>query len=395
MKILNNSKLLLKIFSTLIAVVLWFAVTYTEDPSINQHIGNLDKVFTGESVLAEKGLIIVNKDDLQSLSVTVRGRRSNVINALDNVTASVDVSRITEAGTHEVPVDYLYPSNLVMLTKARYSTIAVTAEKLVTREVPIRIKSTQNKKAKDQIIELESTVSSVKVTGAQSYVGKISYALVEINEADISTNGTTNYSYKLYDKDGTVWDDQYMTSKSPLSVPVTHNIYKKSEIPVKVILYEGIAQEYALTVKKQSAETLTVGSIDGVLPEALYAVITEDLLDVQGSVTLNIRIPDNIYLKDDSATITAEFEIEPKSVHYIEVPVTFENLPEDKVISVDTKKVRVHVQCAKDDAKADNISAILDASELEEGVETTVILEILAEENIDVHGVYAVNAVMQ
>ena len=62
MKIIKDNKLLLKIFSALIAIVLWFAVTYTEDPSINQHLNRLDTVFYHEDVLSRRGLMIVNKE---------------------------------------------------------------------------------------------------------------------------------------------------------------------------------------------------------------------------------------------------------------------------------------------------------------------------------------------
>ena len=53
MKINKNSKLFLKILSGVVGVVLWFAITYTEDPIISQSLGDIKIVFDGEKQLMD------------------------------------------------------------------------------------------------------------------------------------------------------------------------------------------------------------------------------------------------------------------------------------------------------------------------------------------------------
>ena len=184
MKIIKDSKLLLKIFSGFIAIVLWFAVTYTEDPAINQHLGRLDTVFYNEEALAQRGLIVVDKDELPSLSVTIRGKRSKVISSLDRVFAGIDVEKITSVGKHEVDVSYSYPDSDVSLSKEKHPTVTLNVEKLITKDIPVKINAKESKKHKDQLIE-STPIESLTISGAQSFVSKISYASVEIDEADI------------------------------------------------------------------------------------------------------------------------------------------------------------------------------------------------------------------
>ena len=48
MNFIINNKIALKILSGLVAIVLWFAITYTEDPIISQSLGDISIEFEGE-----------------------------------------------------------------------------------------------------------------------------------------------------------------------------------------------------------------------------------------------------------------------------------------------------------------------------------------------------------
>ena len=84
MNIKKDNKLLLKILSALAAIVLWFAITYTEDPIISQYLSDINIVFDGEEELHSNGLIITNKDSLPTVSATIRGNRSSVISSISS-----------------------------------------------------------------------------------------------------------------------------------------------------------------------------------------------------------------------------------------------------------------------------------------------------------------------
>ena len=94
MKNIKKSKLLLKILSAIIAVILWTAITYTEDPVITQTITGIGIEFSGVETLNGNGLAIINRNEIPTVSVVVRGKRNSVIEALDKVYAVADVSSI-------------------------------------------------------------------------------------------------------------------------------------------------------------------------------------------------------------------------------------------------------------------------------------------------------------
>ncbi len=395
MKIIKNSKLLLKIFSTLIAIVLWFAVTYTEDPSIDQHLSRLDTVFYNEDVLAKKGLIVVNKDELPSFSVTIRGKRSKVISSLEKVTASIDVSDITAVGEHEIDVDYIYPTDSVMLTKTKHSTVTVTAEKIVTREIPVKIVVKQNKKDKTHLIESKSLVDNVTISGAQSIMNDLAFAVVVLDESDITSNGTASYPFYLYSTNGDIMEEKNIASKSHTAIAIAHTIHDKVELPVNVVLSDDLKNEYSIDVKEQAVSTVSAGVSGDTDIEYLEAIYTKEHLDSKDkTVTLTIQVPEGVYIPEESQNIEVTCNVSRKATYEVEVPVSAKNTPNGYTVSINPDKIKVRIKCSKENAKADNISATIDAKKLSRGSGENVIVNVTAKDNIQVVGTYTVRAAL-
>lgn len=391
MKIINDKKLPLKILSGFIAVVLWFAITYTEDPSISQHITNITTTFSGETQLHERGLTLVNTDELPALSVMIRGNRSKVISALDEVSALIDVSSIHDAGTHEVPVQYQYPQGSVTLTKSKITTVSVNVEKILSRDIPIKIETDSSDAGTDRLVAVKSSTESLTVRGAQSVVEKIAHAKVIVATSEITVDGNMDYDYKLYDKDDNILSENNIISKSQQTVSVAGTVYKKAELPVKVVLDEKIQDNYTLKVQKQSVDTLVIGLDDKSTLTELKVVLDSSILNERSPITTDIKIPEDVYCPEKDLTVNVEYELLPKTEHTVEVGVTPKNAPDGKEVAINPEKIKVSVKCAKDDAVASKISATIDASKLGKD-EKTVDVAVSADAGIDVIGKYTVSA---
>lgn len=391
MKMIKDKKLLLKILSGFIAVVLWFAITYTEDPAVSQHVTNIGAVFSGEALLRERGLTLVNKDELPAFSAVIRGNRSKVISSLGIVSAHIDVSSITTVGTHEVPVQYRYPQDMVTLTKTKISQVSVMVEKILSREIPIKIEADTSGRDDETLVAVKNKTESLTVRGAQSVVQKIAYAKAIINATEITANGDMNYAYKLYDENDNILSEENIISKSQSTVLVTGTIYKRADLPVKVVLSDNLKGNYTLNVKKQSIENLTVGLPDNSSITELYAIFDGDITAMHSPTSLDIQLPEGVYSPEGRDSLEVEFEILPKTIHDIEVSVTPENIPEGKEVEINPEKIKVAVKCAEIDADPSKITATIDASELAEE-EKTVTVNVAAVENIEIVGKYTVTA---
>ena len=197
-KIFKDNRILLKILSGLIAIILWFAITYTEDPVISQALTDIPITFEGERELENSGLTVVNKSKLPDVTVIVRGTRSNVISALGSISASVDVSGITASGSSILPIKYSYPTNGITMVKSKLSDLEIQTEKLVTRNIPVRIEPENADKNPEFIVKSVCSVSSVKVRGAESAVYDISYGLAEVDVSGVTKTSSQDYTYSFY-----------------------------------------------------------------------------------------------------------------------------------------------------------------------------------------------------
>lgn len=387
MKIIANNKLLLKILSALIAVILWIAITYSEDPIISQTLSGISVDFAGEEVLHNKGLIVTNKDSIPAISAVVRGNRSKVISSIGSISAVIDVSEINEAGSNSVSVEYSYPTSAVTLVKGKVSEVNINTEKIVTRSIPVQIETINQDKNENYIVKSDSRISTLRIKGAESEIYKISYAKALVDVSNVSKTSSQEYVYKFYDeKDNTVPDTNIMY-RSHNTVNVDNTVYKKTTLPVEAVLSDAYSEDYGLVVKSLSKTSVEVGLEDGISTDSVRAVIT-NILSENGKYELTLQADNGVYIPEKSKQITVVCEVVPKVIKEIEVPVTVENMPEGKTYSLTEDKLKVSVKGIEKEITADKIKAVIDASELPSGKGTAAV-DVTADGGITVVGAYS------
>lgn len=392
MKIKKDNKLLLKILSALAAIVLWFAITYTEDPIISQYLTGIDIVFEGEETLHSNGLIVTNKESLPTISVTARGNRSNVISSINNITASINVAGISSAGSNTVEVYYNYPSSSIILAKAKTREIVIETEKIVSRDIPIKISSQNAEKNTQFLIKSAQKDAFVKVRGAESTVYSISYAKAVVDATNISKTSSQEYFYKFYDENDDVVSSSNILYKSIETISVDNEVFIRKTLPVKIVLPDSLDKENVLLVKNQSLTTVEAGVPEGLDIAELYAYFDEDKKEDDGTCKLTLSVPDGCYVPEEDCTITATCELVPKVIKEIEIPVSIQTAPENMKINLEPEKIMVSLKGAEDKLSAANIKASVDASELSSGESKTLEVEFETKENITVVGAYSVTA---
>lgn len=375
MKIVKNSRLYLKILSAAVAVILWFAITYTEDPVINQYLSDINIVFDGEEQLRENGLIVTNKNKLPALAVSIRGTRSSVISSMGSISASVELSGITSAGSNTVEVKYNYPSSSVTLAKVRTREITLETEKLVSRSIPVRIENENADKNEKYVVKSEAHDTSIKVTGAESAVYKISYAKAAVDVTDITKTSSQEYFYKLYDSKGNLIPEDNIIYKSSETVTAENTVYLKKTLPVKAVLTEDMAENYVLNVKSMTIMSVEAGVSENFEISELYAYYDESKKTENGKYELAIDVPEGCYLPKENAVVVADCTLVPKILKEITVSVSAKNVPEGAQVTVLPDKIRITAKGAENVLSEEHIKAFVDVSEIPNGGSAEVIFE--------------------
>ena len=87
-----NNKTFLRIFSLVVAVLLWLYVMGEVDPAKTSVVSDITVSFTTSDVLAEEGLAPIENENMQ-ISAKIKGKRSLVNDVKRNgMSAYVDVS---------------------------------------------------------------------------------------------------------------------------------------------------------------------------------------------------------------------------------------------------------------------------------------------------------------
>jgi YbbR domain-containing protein len=391
MKIIKNSKLLLKILSGLIAVVLWFAITYTEDPAITQTLTGVNLEIKGEETLNANGFAIVNKDDLPSISVVIRGSRSNVISALGEIYASIDVSSVKKAGTSVLSVSYSYPTGRVVLERAKLKEISIETEALISREIPVKTEIVNRDKNSGVIIKSVPKNETVTISGAQSDVYKISYARVRVDASKISKTSTQECLYGLYTDKDVLVSEENIVSKSRNTVTVESTVYEKTELSVRVVLSEEIRKDYGFLVKNTEKATVEAGLDEGVDVKYIEAVVTPQ--KGKNSYDAELIVPEGVYVAEEDMTFSVTGEVLPKELREISVSVEAVNVPDGKTVIVVPKEEKITLKTAES-LSAINAKATVDVGKMTEAEE---ILPVAVETDNDAEiiGTYSVQVKLE
>ena len=191
MKKFYNSKLFYVIVALLTSFAIWVYVASNDQDVISKRFDGVRVEFTGEeTLLASKGFVIIDPS-VNTVSVTLSGPR-NVVGLLEpsDLTASVDVSKLTQVGYTNLTYSIKYPSNTneanISVRRETPQVISFNLSPVIEKTVPVRGSfdgnTAEGYTAESPVFE----PSTITLRGAEALLSDISYAWVTFGEEDIS-----------------------------------------------------------------------------------------------------------------------------------------------------------------------------------------------------------------
>ncbi len=360
-------KLLLQILSVLIAVIIWFVIVYTENPSREVAINDIPIQFQGESQLFEAGMILVDKASIPEASVVVRGSRNELMEALKETTASVDLREIAEPGQYKLPVTYNMPSNNLYITKRKTATVAVTVESVETKEVPVKVVQIGGENNKEQIVQSLPAQETIVVSGAGSDIEQISEALISVDITTMKQDVEQKYSYILADSQGNEVNTVNEIAVADEVVTVANRVLARQTVPVEVTFPRTLTEQFSIHIQSLSQEQIDVGiPAGGTAPEKISVEFSGPVEENQDTYTIQLTAPEGVYIPAESLTLEMKAEVRRKTIKSIDIPVQVEN-PENLAYDITPQIVSVQVRGPEDKLNMDNIEAVLRLDGLSSG----------------------------
>lgn len=364
----KNMRILMKLFSVIIAVIVWLVVVYTVNPVITQTVKNVPVTFYGEQELAEKGLVLINKEETDEVDVRIRGARSSVIESLSLIGAYVNVSDITRVGTWNKVVSFNLGVSGVSVDGRTGETVTVQVEELVDKVVPVTVKQTGADKNKNIIVNSVPDTETITVRGAKSALAELKAIVINADITGITEDTESNLSYRLVDMSGVEREFSGLINL-PDSLKVKHFVYEKRSLDVEFLLSKN-RDKYALDIKSASKNKVDVGvmgeeiDIDKI-SKITYMLNPDDYTTPEQDYTLTADIPEGLYIPEESRIIKAKLELKELIRTDLSLNVEARNVPSSMTATLRPESVNITVRAPL--GAAEKIKAYVDVGGLKPG----------------------------
>jgi YbbR domain-containing protein len=343
---IGTAKVARLVLSLLIAFAIWAFVTNERDPDRTSTFTGLE--VQGSQTLNPEFQIV---ESFPSVSVTVKGPQS-VVQPMTNatLTASVDLSGISEAGTYEVDIDLAAPDGLRDVDYEP-ETIAVEVDSVVSQIFEITLIEPVNPPATLTSISVSST--QVRLIGVQQNVARVARVEVPV----VLSGRTESFSFATQpvpvDIDGQPMADTVRVEPQSVQVSVEFEVRAKS-VPVIVqcacpvegggLEIRDLLTAIAIpsTVRVEGPEPLLAGiSSVRTLPINIEALEVSGFLP-NGAELDDSVLPDGVTL--ERQTIDVYVEIEQSIQSFSEIEIEIVNAPDTFVISLSPETVTFDLQ---------------------------------------------------
>ncbi len=243
-KSLFDSRGFWMVFSLVAAIMLWLYVTTTEGVEREMTLSGVKVEFTGAEAMRESSGLIVTEQDRTSVNLTVRATR-RVLSKLssNNVTAVIDLSRVTTDGRYSVSYNLLFPSGVntdeITLVRSNADVVNFYVDRQVRKTVPVEgqfLGSTAEGYLAEDNLLFDPMV--VTVSGPKTAVNAVDHAYIAINRSEVDKTLSYFTTYELMDADGNVIEDSAITRETE-EVSVTLSVLSVKQVPLDINIKNG------------------------------------------------------------------------------------------------------------------------------------------------------------
>lgn len=400
-----------RILHALLALVvsfgLWLYVITVENPNSENTFYSIPVVLDNESVLNDRGLMILTEKD-PAVTLKLGGNRS-YLNKLSNsnITLVADLSRIYEAGEQSLAYSISFPGdipqNSIEILSQLPAQITLTIAERLTQSIPVNVVYTGQ--VPDGFMtdkeNLTLDTKAVNVTGPASVVKQIAEARVTVDLDNQTETISQSYSYTLYDKNGEVVDnDMLTTDATEIKLTLKIQRYKQIALQLNVTAGGGATLENSSIVMDteslliSGSEQLLEGLDTIVLDEINLGELTEDTVL---TYTIADLLPEGITNISgiEKVNVTIKFpELKMKTFQVNQILP--QNVPADMHAEILTKELAVTLRgpaAVIDALTADHIQALVDLSTAELGTDTyKVTIRVIGADGVGAINSYTVSA---
>lgn len=371
----EKSDLTLKIFSVIIAIILWSYVMSEVNPEQSENHRNIAVSFTNIESLERQGLVLMEPKEA-TVTVRITGTKFDLANfSPKSIKAQVDLSGYSE-GQVKVPVNVILDqASNIRIEKVEPQEILFNFDKLITKDKTVTIKTAGTPATGYVAGDITTKTQTVLLRGPRSWVNEVAEVVAEVDLTNKTNDINNNFPVKLVDDEG---KDVAGVRYEPSSIDVNIPIYRTVTVPIELNLENEPPENYEITKITINPSKVTLKGDKSI--ENLRFIQTKPIdinyLMENSEVPVELDLPENVSLLNPNEKITISLKIEENftkileySLDEIELRNLADGLTIDKSENSDTVTILVKGgKEAIENLTKEDLSVYLDLNMLSEGI---------------------------
>lgn len=356
-----KKKILMALLSLVLSFALWLYVITVVSPGSDDTFYDIPVIFTGETTLTERELIIT---DVLTEDVTLKleGNRSDLV-LLDrsNIEVIADLSRINMAGTHRLRFDVYYPGTVsdgaFKILNQEPSEVTVVVENRKSVSVPVVIDYQKTSVPEGFVADTENATldySRISVTGPESVIDQVAEARIYVTLTDLKESIVAGkYPIYLCDKEGVPLSDVSLVVPSVTEVQLSVKIQQWEDINLFVSVIDGGGATQKNSKIEILPKTIRLAGSEAALKKLADGLeigeinLGELLIDTTKTVSLEGLLPEgvtNLSGTTDAVVKISFPNLRTKELTVDEADIELVNVPEGMEAELTTKTLKIHVR---------------------------------------------------
>lgn len=401
--------------AVLVAASIWFFVDVTGNNgnpiTVEKRFTDIPIEYTGETLLGERGLMLVEEGTETTVDLKLQGTRWNIAK-LDRsqIVVIVNLSAVDSPGQQNLPVTITYTDRSFasrLTTKDGPFSIAVNISELSSKQVDVRCELVGNVAEGYSGSEPELSHTTVEVRGQSEDIAPVAYAKIRLDIGkDAKGTVSQTLDYEFYDANDHLIENNNI-HKTVEQIQATMRVTVTKELRLVVDFQEFPGARVQNLSREIRPETITVsGDADQLRDVETIQVGEMSLLDLMqsggGVYYFPITVPPGCENLSGvtRATLTASFK-DMASGQVTTDRIRYENLPAGKKIDILTLEMAVNIFGTAADVEAatgDDVSVVADLSSYNNASGSYTVparVEIASGKDIGVTGTYKVQVTIR
>lgn len=321
----------IKVLSLMFAILLWGYVLMTQNPPRVKTVTDVTVSIEGEADLTTRKLTLRGDRAalLEDVSVRVRTELTSYADiSADDITASINLSRITSTGKHTVRIHAKSSSGDVVSVSP--SEIEVEIDTLTTRNIPIEIHEEGELPEGYWAGDVQLDSATVLLEGPGTDLAKIVKAVGTIDLTNRTESLNQSIMLALYDKEGNVVESSILFGGMP-TVVAKQEILPSKLVPIDVdgaiIGREELPENFEIASYGTSLESTLVrivGDADVIQKIESLSLEPADVTGCTESIQqeLAINVPEGVrIIGADSVNLQVTIREKTAVLEFTELPI--------------------------------------------------------------------------